>query len=87
MTEWILCTETRPPVYLDVLLYVARIDEKNIINDEFLVIGSYNGRKYLGAWNCEPLDEAHGLNVIAWTLLPAKPWKELYEKWNRETDL
>jgi hypothetical protein len=76
MSEWVLCTDVKPPPGLEVLLYVAKLDERKNIVDEFIAIGIYNGRKYS--------ENFVDCNIIAWTLLPQKPWKELYEKWNAD---
>jgi hypothetical protein len=75
MSGWIFCDDVEPPVNLDVLLYVVRTGKGSTILDEFMATGCYNGKyfdSHGGEWEkCE---------VIAWTLLPSKPWKEIYEK-------
>lgn len=76
MSEWVLCSEFKPPIGLEVLIYVVKMEDKIIIVDEFIAISIWNGRKYSESFT--------GCNVIAWTLLPQKPWKELYEKWNAD---
>ncbi|HJY22924.1 MAG TPA: hypothetical protein VJ279_08575 [Hanamia sp.] len=95
MGEWINCNIAKPPESHSVLLYVVCFheDKKNIW-DENIYVGFYGDDDYekigfyLETINSDMttsytfIEEHDQLKVMAWTLLPRKPYKSLFdEEW------
>jgi hypothetical protein len=96
MSEWINCNTSKPPVSHSVLLYIVCFhqDGKNIW-DEDIYVGFYGDDDYdkkgfyLETINSDRVkehtffEENSLLKVIAWTLLPRRPYRSIFEgKWS-----
>jgi hypothetical protein len=91
MSEWINCKIAKPPESHSVLLYVVTFHEdgKNIWSEN-ICVGFYGDEDYDengyyieilndSTCNFKILKETDQFKVLAWTLLPRRPYKEIFD--------
>lgn len=94
MSEWIPSKISKPPESRSVLLYIVFYHDNGIsIWDENIFTGFYGNKDYVEeGFYIESLDkdnfdrihhlikESNKVKVLAWTLLPRKPYSEHFSK-------
>lgn len=85
MSEWIRCRVAKPPESHSVLLYIVTYhDDGEHVWDDEIMVGFYGSKDwertgfYIETLHDNKfLEEDKCIKVLAWTLLPRKPYKDI----------